>query len=106
MLNSESFNAYTTDLGQEGVDLGMGMGIRSIRRDFSRILLGATLLTPLALGGCGILPAAGPLGMDVLAGQRDPPKPSVRARPGHPESDRGIGQGHAAADCLHEQRPA
>ena len=50
----------------------MGVQVGSTRRDFSRIVLGATLLTPFALGGCGILPAAGPLGMDVLAGQRDP----------------------------------
>ena len=62
----------------------MGVQVGTTRRDFSRIVLGATLLTPFALGGYGILPAAGPLGMDVLAGQRDPqslPYALVRVTP-------------------------
>jgi polysaccharide export outer membrane protein len=54
------------------------------RGGLSRILVGLAFLSPLALGGCAILPAAGPWSGDIVAGQRDPkslPYALVRVTP-------------------------
>ena len=48
MLKSESFNTYTTDLGEEGIDLGK-------LYDYDIILLGSDAARHLRLRGAAVL---------------------------------------------------